>query len=455
MPWGGNFAFPSTVGPAGAPTWVNILNFGADPTGVADSTGPIQNAWESGFPVYHPKGLYRVSQLTWQPGLVAFGDLAGSYPGDNTIPGVTVLARLATTNLDLITVPDGTNYGRLQDIAIDGNRNNNTTGRGFAILDGSAGQETQIIIERCFIHDNPDSNVYLGNNRRANKISKSVLYRSANGDGVTVAGSDNTIDQNIVGSNGRGGVVLGTTITQNWAATTNFPCALAHVTNNDIFGNEVGVAVASSASDCMVTGNGIDRHTLQGVTVYSGDSNTITGNSLHSNGTSANNTYAHIDLGPGVTQVALANNNFGPQDGGIANVASWCVFTESGIPSATILGNIGVFDSTSSVNGLLSAAGANTSPSVLLSKGGGIVQGNNTTQHVFLIRNAAGTTLFDMDNAGTFSVFDGAGKFLATLFIGEVGAPATPTGGGVLYVDLTGHLHYLGPGGTDTTLANP
>ena len=34
-------------------------------------------------------------------------------------------------------------------------------------------------------------------------------------------------------------------------------------------------------------------------------------------------------------------------------------------------------------------------------------------------------------------------------------APPTPTGAGVLYTDSTGHLHYLGPGGTNTTLAGP
>ena len=34
-------------------------------------------------------------------------------------------------------------------------------------------------------------------------------------------------------------------------------------------------------------------------------------------------------------------------------------------------------------------------------------------------------------------------------------APPTPTASGTLYVDGTGHLHYLGPGGTNTILANP
>ncbi len=63
----------------------NIIDFGADPTGVADSSGDIQNALDdalaNGLAVYAPKGIYRVdSSLTYNttnanaPGLRLFGD---------------------------------------------------------------------------------------------------------------------------------------------------------------------------------------------------------------------------------------------------------------------------------------------------------------------------------------------------------------------------------------------
>ena len=52
------------------------------------------------------------------------------------------------------------------------------------ILDGASGQETQIIIERCFFHDNPYSNLYLGHNRRANKVMSSTFNYSGTGDGI-------------------------------------------------------------------------------------------------------------------------------------------------------------------------------------------------------------------------------------------------------------------------------
>lgn len=46
----------------GAPN--NVLDFGADPTGVADSTAAIQAALDAGGEVYVPEGTYKVQSLT-------------------------------------------------------------------------------------------------------------------------------------------------------------------------------------------------------------------------------------------------------------------------------------------------------------------------------------------------------------------------------------------------------
>lgn len=51
------------------------------------------------------------------------------------------------------------------------------------------------------------------------------------------------------------------------------------------------------------------------------------------------------------------------------------------------------------------------------------------------------------------SSFFGIPTFQAPLLIDEHAAPSTPTGGGYVYVDVSGNLHYLGPGGGNTTLA--
>lgn len=59
----------------GAP--VNVLDRGADPTGVADSTSAIQSAINTGRPVYFPSGTYKVTSTISYTGTVnIFGDNA-------------------------------------------------------------------------------------------------------------------------------------------------------------------------------------------------------------------------------------------------------------------------------------------------------------------------------------------------------------------------------------------
>ena len=59
----------------GAP--VNVLDRGADPTGVADSTSAIQSAINTGSPVYFPSGTYKVtSTITYTGTVNLFGDNA-------------------------------------------------------------------------------------------------------------------------------------------------------------------------------------------------------------------------------------------------------------------------------------------------------------------------------------------------------------------------------------------
>ena len=115
-------------------------------------------------------------------------------------------------------VPDGTNYGGIYDLAIDGNKSQNSSGMGINIQDGASGQECQIRVERCFIHDNPGDNVYLGNNRRANHLLNSAFNQSGSGSGITVAGSDNKIGYCIAGSNAQAGIRIGTNASTHFSA---------------------------------------------------------------------------------------------------------------------------------------------------------------------------------------------------------------------------------------------
>jgi parallel beta-helix repeat protein len=384
-----------------AQSTVSVLGYGAKGDGNTDDTKAIQaaidDANETGAVVFFPAAVYRVSQLLLRSGSILQGVSSGTYPGNDTISGATVLARIANTNKDLLLAADGVNYCRIYDLAIDGNDNNNTQGHGLYIADGAAGQESQTIVARCYIHDNPGSNVYLGHNRRANCVQDGVFNYSHNGDGLTVAGSDNTIMHNIIGTNGRAGICLGTTATQNWAAASpSYAAAIAHVDSNDIYGNLVGIAVGNASSGCMIWGNGIDRHKYQGITVYSGSSNTVTNNTFHSNGTAKDNTYAHVDVGQGVNQLVVSNNNFAPLDAGITNVASYCVYVAPG--ATRVVGDIGATDPTAA-HALTNAQTGGT-PGKALSLTGGVIQG--VGGDILDLRNSSGDLVTTVANDGSF-----------------------------------------------------
>jgi len=132
---------------------VSVLTSGAKGDNTTDDTHAIQAAIDSGnqtgAAVFFPAGVYRVSQLVMRKGTILQGVSSGTYPDNNTISGASVLARLANTNKDVLLAPDGANYCRIFDLAIDGNTNNNTAGHGLCVADGAAGQEGQIIVERC------------------------------------------------------------------------------------------------------------------------------------------------------------------------------------------------------------------------------------------------------------------------------------------------------------------
>jgi parallel beta-helix repeat protein len=493
------YGVPVSAGSSGTPDWVNVLDFGATPGSTpVDSTAAFQAAFASGLPVYAPAGQYWFAgSLQWVENLIFFGDSAGTFPGDpepDDTPGTTILTRMADANVDLIQIPDGTNYGRMVDIAIDGNKTQNTAGYGINIKDGAAGQETQIMFLRCYIHDNPYSNIYLGNNRRGSKLLFSQWQQSATGDGITVAGSDNHIRGNNIGSNGRAGIALGTTTTQNWAGAVSGGGSsdVSHVIGNDIFLNDVGIALAEGCVSALVINNGIDRNNLQGITVYDGDTNAILGNTLHSNSQAETETYAHIDLYSNVTQVAIDGNVFAPLDGGYTNLPNYGVNVETGAAIGCILGNIGVIDATSTSGGIISPQTDSSPPWTTLSRTGAVIQGNSggdilrllhaggaiamkITQNGSIIYpgsfqldtqtippvavSGAGVVYVDAD--GNLNYFNPTGDGgLATIlgpyfYLPELAAPATPAAGGIMYVDATGHLHYLGPSGTDTVLAGP
>ncbi len=138
-------AVEAAVQPAVEPTElvISVLSFGAKGDNKTDDTKSIQAAIDEGFRigavVLFPDGLYRVSQLVLRKGSVLQGVSSGTYPDNNTVSGASVLIRIANTNKHLLLAPDGSNYCRIRDLAIDGNKNNNTSGYGLYVADAPGG----------------------------------------------------------------------------------------------------------------------------------------------------------------------------------------------------------------------------------------------------------------------------------------------------------------------------
>jgi hypothetical protein len=98
-----------------------------------------------------------------------------------------------------------------------------------------------------------------------------------------------------------------------------------------------------------------------------------------------------------------------------------------------------------------------------------VVQGSSITWYTAASSagpwTAGGGTIFIGDAFGPLKISPAGGQTEitgsltlddGTLTLGEflTGTPPTPSGAGVLYVDTSGNLRYLGPSGTNTKLAN-
>jgi hypothetical protein len=97
------------------PDWANVRSYGADFTGATDSTAAFTAAYDSGLPVYIPKGTYKIAgNLAFAPPVTIIGDGISLVTLDFTGTGdclrintATALAGFETVSLTGFTI-DGT-----------------------------------------------------------------------------------------------------------------------------------------------------------------------------------------------------------------------------------------------------------------------------------------------------------------------------------------------------------
>lgn len=346
--------------------YLNVKAYGAKGDGSTDDTTAIANALtagqSTGAPVYFPpsSGAYITTQITAYAGMTLLGGNDGNFGGSVPTANRSIIKLKAASNTQLIDGPTGASNVRIKDLELDGNSANQTGGStlGLIHLDddgGVGGDEAQWCIERCYIHNGYGHNIYLGKARRGNTLYNNDIMNAANGDGILIAGSDNTIIGGYIGDNARNGIGVGSTNTTHYTSSGN-AAAVTIISHVGIFKNGqvsagAGIAVAQSSSSTSIIGCGMDRNQYEAVTVYDGSTTKISGVNFHSNYASANNTGGHIALASGVTKIAIEGNSFGPQDSDVTNLVSYAVVPASN--TTIIHGNIGVQDSTDSVSGLI------------------------------------------------------------------------------------------------------
>jgi hypothetical protein len=105
--------------------WANALDYGADPTGATDSTTALQNAINSGLPVYIPEGTYLTDVLTARTGQGFQFIGAGA--------GKTIFQE-RTANTGILKNPNGIQFnGRIGQFSIKCNASSNGTGYGIFV----------------------------------------------------------------------------------------------------------------------------------------------------------------------------------------------------------------------------------------------------------------------------------------------------------------------------------
>lgn len=328
----------------------NVLNSaysgGADPTGVSNSSPAIQAALNAlpvqGGAVFIPPGTYSIGSLLTMP---ANSALIGA--GSGTAGSGTVLKLANAVNTSMIAA--GTSC-RIQDLELNGNRANQTTGTGDAVDVHSV---NSCIFSNLYIHDQFRRGIDFTSAQGHLVWSCNIKNNnggSGKGGGINIdsASSDIHIISSACGSNG---VVDGDAI---GIYTAGF---VVKIIDTDCFSNTAnGIWCDATGVGTQIIGCGIDRNNRTGIQV-STQNVSISACTIHSNSQASNNFYASIAFDNTVNTVAgcsVEGCNFW-LDGGITNKVAWHI---QYVNTATAKTHGNGFQASSAGTGNISAASA-------------------------------------------------------------------------------------------------
>lgn len=360
-------------------TVYNVKSQGAICNGVNDDTSAINTTLALGGITFFPAGTCLVTTLTLPSGAHLRGVGHGYYSTTTPSTQRSIIKLKNTTNADLITIPDGRPYGIIENLELDGNKANNTSGIGIDFSDSGTAGEAAWKLSNIEVYNTAGLSIYVGTNRQA-VYGDHVIITGSGEHGIQIKGSDSTWNKLMVGSSAWSNIVAQGYVTRliggdTWSA-----------------GDQGIVVVAPFVS---ITDMGVDRNNKNGVLIDSGASHTtIKGVLFHSNSQSADNTYSDININNSDGTFNIVGNTFGPLDSGITNKRKYAIDT-----NGSNTANVGINSHTSSASATgFTDSGSNASLSLptgtFIKSGSNVIFGGNGFNTLFRPDSSGGDIQF-------------------------------------------------------------
>jgi collagen type VII alpha len=397
----------------------NVKDYGAVGDGTTDDTTAVVSALASGGITFFPAGTYLVSNLSLAAGAYLKGVGSGYYGTTSSTTQRSIIKLKNSANADVLTIPQGNSYGRIEDIEINGNATNQTTGAiGIDFQDASSGEECGWELRRVQVYGTYGIGIYVGNNRQA-IYGEHVIITATGSHGIQISGSDSTWVKLMV-SNAASyykNIVAGGYMTrfiggECWSSSNYSP------------------GMVTVAPEQTIIGMGFDRNANEAILIASGsDSITIMGCTFHSNSQQTNNTYSDINISV-AGNYTIMGNNFAALDSGITNKVQYRILTAgntayaqgntnvsaavgtafsdtpANLATPVSNGGTGVTTSTGSGNNVLS-----TSPTLITPALG--------TPSAIVLTNATGAPTWNQNTTGTAATLTTARTIAGVSFNGS------------------------------------
>lgn len=298
----------------------NVLSLGAVNDGVTDNTAVIQSAVDTYPTVYFPPGVYVTGQISPPNGTRLIGANPASYSFPPPSTRCSWLKLKDGTNASLIRGASGIANVRLERLAFDGNKTNNSSGHVVEMVD-TAAQDTDWRIIDCYIHNSPVDGIHIGVGRQACRIER-VMVQSSGQHGMNLRGADTVVHGCLIGNSTMDGIYVDSTGSPgSW---------VIRIESTDIWNNRVGINLQGPHMVTIV-GAGIDRNMQHGIYVGANCQGvSLFGCHMHMNSRQTNAGYSHITM-VSTGQLAVVGCQFEHEDAvTYPNKPAWAIDAQAG-----------------------------------------------------------------------------------------------------------------------------